>query len=158
MVKVFGLSIGLVLVFIMVITRNFTIIEILKIGGMVGSFIGILLLFSIGVVMGNKVHYSYIITEEGIIQGMGEAEKKRNRAIIGLSMLSGSIRSTGAALLAASRETISLSWDEVKKINRDEKRNFIKLMDGWHTIMLLYCKPENYREVEKILEKYVSKI
>ncbi|MBD3205916.1 hypothetical protein GF319_06185, partial [Candidatus Bathyarchaeota archaeon] len=41
LVKVFGLSIGLVLVFIMVITRNFTIIEILKIGGMVGSFIGI---------------------------------------------------------------------------------------------------------------------
>jgi hypothetical protein len=155
LVKIFGFAIGLVLVFIMLINRNFTLIEILQIGGLVGSVIGVLLLFSIVVVMGNKVHYVYWITEQGIIQSMGETEKKRNRAILGLSILAGSIRSTDAALSAASQETITTSWDEIEKVKKNEKRHFMQLKDSWHTIMLLYCKPENYHEVEKIIEQYI---
>jgi hypothetical protein len=150
--KVFGFSIGLVSVFTLVLSwRHIIIIDLLKFIGLISVIVGALLIFAMVVVMGNKVTYEYTITDQGVTQIMGEKERRRNKVILGLSILAGSVRSTGAALMASSRETTQITWDDVKKIVTNDNRKTIQLKNNWITIMLIYCTPQNYIQViEKI--------
>ncbi|MBD3205578.1 hypothetical protein GF319_04425 [Candidatus Bathyarchaeota archaeon] len=150
--KVFGFSIGLVSVFILVLSwRHIIILDLLKFIGLISVIVGALLIFAMVVVMGNKVTYEYTITDQGVTQIMGEKERRRNKVILGLSILAGSVRSTGAALMASSRETTQITWDDVKKIVTNDNRKTIQLKNNWITIMLIYCTPQNYIQViEKI--------
>jgi hypothetical protein len=153
--KVFGFSIGLVTLFIMVLSwKHIVILDLIKFIGLIAVIVGVLLIFAMVVVMGNNVTYEYTLTEQGVTQNMGQKERRRNRAILGLSILAGSVRSTGAALMALSRETTEISWKDVKKVVTNDNRKTIQLKNKWLTIMLIYCTPENYRQVIEKVNRY----
>lgn len=156
--KVFGFSIGLVSVFILVLSwRNIIILDLLKFIGLISVIVGALLIFAMVIVMGNKVTYEYTITDQGVTQIMGEKERRRNKVILGLSILAGSVRSTGAALMASSRETTQITWDDVKKIITNDNRKTIQLKNKWITIMLIYCTPQNYIHVIEKINTHIKK-
>lgn len=157
--KVFGFSIGLVSVFILVLSwRHIIILDLLKFIGLISVIVGALLIFAMVVVMGNNVTYEYTITDQGVTQVMGEKERRRNKVVLGLSILAGSVRSTGAALMASSRETIQITWDDVKKVVTNDNRKTIQLKNKWITIMLIYCTPQNYIQVIENINTHINKV
>jgi hypothetical protein len=77
LIKVFGVSIGLVLVLIYAIAYpHMSPVELLMIGAGLVVLMTVLILFSVGVVMRNRVHYKFKLMDKGISQFMGKPERK----------------------------------------------------------------------------------
>lgn len=157
LMKVFGISIGFSLVIIYFVSRpHMSLLDLSIIGVGLVVLMAVLILFSVGVVMRNRMHYEFRLTEKGISQYMGEPERDRNRILLGLGLLTGDPKATGSALLASSKEIIGLPWNEVKEVRSNDRRYFLQLRDSWHTIMLVYCTSKNYDEVKKYINQHIN--
>jgi hypothetical protein len=80
-----------------------------------------------------------------------------NRLAVILGALSASPGLAGAGLLAMARESVGMSWHEVRRIKVHPQARVISLMDSWHVVVRLYCTPKNYDVVLESVEKWAAK-
>ena len=62
----------------------------------------------------------------------------------------------GAAILAESRASGGLPWDDIHKVREYPAQRVLTLMDSWHVVQRLYCTPENYGSVATLVRAYAA--
>lgn len=160
--KVWGIS-SLVLLVIMIAIfiyehnwRNF--FKILPVLGLVG--LGILLLFILVMLIffGNRFPMGFAINNNGATMVMlSQRGRWGNRLAVILGALAARPGLAGAGLLAMARESVGMSWDEVRRVKVHPQARVISLMDSWHVVVRLYCTPNNYEAVLESVQKWAAK-
>ena len=127
-----------------------------KVLGIVLGVMVFLFLIAILVAYGARYHARFTIDSKGVLSETGRKERKVNRWVLFFSLLSGRPQAIGASLIAFSRETDGVKWRAVRKVSVDPGKRVIVLKDSWHTIMRLYCTPENFDEVVGRVQTYTA--
>ncbi|NMA93657.1 MAG: hypothetical protein GX975_03240 [Clostridiales bacterium] len=83
----------------------------------------------------------------------GQAKKNRiiNALVVVLGIFSRKPAAAGAGLLAQSRQETSLKWKRVTKVKYRPKSNTILIWGGLTEQIALFCTPENYSAVERMV-------
>ncbi|MEI6296899.1 MAG: hypothetical protein WCO84_04620 [bacterium] len=116
---------------------------------------GLLLLFSM-LLLGNRYNAEFTVDNKGIEYKSGLREKRINRLVL-LLMLLTKPRSSGAGFLAVSGESGSFSWDEIRKIIPYNDAKVIEVRNSWRTVVRLYCINENFDKVLKFCNERLKK-
>lgn len=105
--------------------------------------------------------YSYIINEDGIISSSGKKQYNKNSIINFLLLIaaffSRSPGAAGTALLAQSRQSIHVDWQDIHDIKVNHKKHIINLKGKWITIIDIHCTAENFSEVLRLIQVQVEK-
>ena len=152
LLKVWGFStlfMFLIMVAIFIFERNWRgLISMLLPVGL--TSLGILFLFFLVMLVffGNRFPMGFMLGPQGaMVASLSQRGRWGNRLAVILGALAGKPGVAGAGLLGMSRETVGVTWDEVRRLNIHPKTRVISLMDSWHVVMRLYCTPKNYDQV-----------
>lgn len=109
---------------------------------------------------GGKYAPGFIVDSKGVTNYTQTQQQKRNRLInsmlIALGLISGNLTAAGTGMIANSRQTMSLKWKQILKVQYDRKRCVILLRGGFADKMAVFCTRENYATVEAIIRKSVK--
>jgi hypothetical protein len=162
LLKVWGISslcLFLLMIAIFIYERNWP--AFLGIAPMLGFVsAGILVLFILVMLFffGNRYPMGFAIgPKSALMVGLSQRGRWGNRLAVILGALAGKPGLAGAGLLAMARESVGVSWDEVRRINVHPEARVISLMDSWHVVMRLYCTPENYPMVLESVQKWAAR-
>ena len=120
----------------------------------------VMIVLGVIIFMGNRYDYNFSLDpDKGIWEKPQERQGKKNNLIntlaIFLGILSKNPSVSGAGLIAQSRQKQFVGWKDVNKIEKNPRDKVIKLKRNSRTLMILFCHPENYDEVLKIIERKV---
>lgn len=122
-----------------------------------GIFVGMSLLFLFAmVILGNRYNAEFTVDESGISFKSGQREKKINRIVLLLQLLTKPTMS-GSGFLAVSGESGNYEWGEIYKIISHEKLKVIEVKNSWRTVTRLYCTDENFEEVLNLCNEQLKK-
>ncbi|MCL4437398.1 MAG: hypothetical protein M1503_05325 [Thaumarchaeota archaeon] len=127
--------------------------------GFILILIGILsalFVISILLVLQNRFGLQYTVDANGVSYDSGSREKKINRVVFWLSLLSGKPGPIGSSLLARSQESRSFSWRDIYSVTLHPRAHAITLNNSWRTILRLYCTPENFEKVAERVQAYAA--
>lgn len=116
-----------------------------------------LYLFVALAVFRNKFWASFALAPEGAMYRMGARERKINRLVLVLSLLTGRPGPTGASLLALSQESGVVEWRDVYNVKTYPKERVVALSNSWRTVLRLYCLAENFDQVADRAQKCATK-
>jgi hypothetical protein len=139
MVKVVGISVGIMCVLMLTIGAfqgrdGFTnMLHLLPMFGVVG--LGILVLFVLIclVFYRNRFPVRFTVTKAGAACEVMPAQKKLNAFIFWVGALSGRPGVAGSALLARSREREVVKWSDVHRVDLFPKQRIVCLRNTWRT-------------------------
>jgi hypothetical protein len=160
--KVWGIS-CLVLVVIMtaifIYEQNWhDLIKILPVLGLVSLGILILFILVMLIFFGNRFPLGFALNPKGVMMvTLSQRGRWGNRLAVILGALSRQPGLAGAGLLAMARESVGMSWDEVRHIKVHPQARVISLMDSWHVVVRLYCTPKNYEAVLESVQKWAAR-
>jgi len=104
----------------------------------------------------------FTITDKGVFAETMQEQRKANRTVQRLAVLSSmaSGRPGGVAAAAASRacEKAWISWSDLKKILPDPDSGKIRLKNSWRTVVVLYCPPDLYAQVLQTLYQHKGQV
>ena len=117
----------------------------------------ILTFFLIMIVYGGKYAPGVIVDETGIVNytQIKHARRSRiiNRLLIALGLFSGSPTAVGTGMIAQSRLEMRLRWKSIRKVRYYPKSHTILVRAGYMEKIAVFCTPENYSEVEKMIKE-----
>lgn len=112
--------------------------------------------FFLMLVYGGTYDVEFLLDSKGATCRTEAKQAKKNKIINGLTILLGFVSTrpgvAGAGMLAASRQVVFISWQQVTKINYKPEQNTILLRADWLNSMALFCTSENYHEVEQFVK------
>ncbi len=162
LLKVWGVStlfLFLIMVAIFTFERNWrSLMSMLPLVGL--TSLGILVLFVLVMLVffGNRFPMGFILSPQGaMVASLSQRGRWGNRLAVILGALAGKPGVAGAGLLVMSRESVGISWDEVRRLNIHPETRVISLMDSWHVVLRLYCTPQNYDQVLLALQEWAAR-
>lgn len=120
------------------------------------GILSLLYVISILVVLQNNFGLRYTVDANGVSYESGSREKKINRVVFWLSLLSGKSGAIGSSLLARSQESGSFSWRDIYCVTLHPRARVITLNNSWRTVLRLYCTPENFEKVAERVQAYAA--
>jgi hypothetical protein len=122
-----------------------------------GIFAGMSLLFFFSMlILGNRYKAEFTVDEKGITYKSGLKERRINRLVL-LLMLLTKPRMSGAGFLAVSGESGRFDWKEICKITPYGGAKVIEVKNSWRTVVRLYCTDENFEKVLSLCKEYLEK-
>jgi hypothetical protein len=162
LLKVWGFStlfLFLIMVAIFIFERNWRgLISMLLPVGL--TSLGILVLFLLVMLFffGNRFPMGFMLGPQGaMVASLSQRGRWGNRLAVILGALAGKPGVAGAGLLGMARETVGVTWDEVRRLNIHPKSRVISLMDSWHVVLRLYCTPKNYDQILSAVQKLAAR-
>ena len=122
--------------------------------------LGILVLFILVMLVffGNRFPMGFVLGPQGaMVASLSQRGRWGNRLAVILGALAGKPGVAGAGLLGMSRESVGISWDEVRRLHIHPKTRVISLMDSWHVVLRLYCTPKNYDQILPAVQKWAAR-
>lgn len=130
----------------MLLTMMFAVSGGLMVTGLLGSL----------VLLGNRSRMSFRLTSKGSTAETIDRRVKRIGWItMVLGVLTGKPGAAGAGLLTLSHARQSMAWRAVQKVRVNNRRRMVELSNGWRTIMVLYCTPDNHDSVVRMVKSHV---
>lgn len=141
--------------FAFALAGEFSAEEFLMISAMTGLavfILALLVIFVMAVFFNDRYRASFAINSEGVgYESRSNRGKWANRAAIAAGALSGRPGVAGAGLLAASRESMAIGWNEIQRVNEHAADRVFSLRNSWRVVLRLHCTPENYATVRALL-------
>lgn len=116
----------------------------LRVAGLVAGIILVLLMIVLGLVYRGGYEYQYRIDAAGIRASTHGRTATTNHIVNVLLILVGGLSATGAGLMAASRQSQFIAWEQVTRIAVDERQRTITLLRGRRPLMLVACDAVRY--------------
>ncbi|MBU2602956.1 MAG: hypothetical protein KKA32_12460 [Actinobacteria bacterium] len=117
------------------------------------AFAAMFVLFLLAsLLLGNRHGATFHINADGVGYAARKRERRLNRLAIIVGVLGGSPTATGAGLLAASRETMFIPWEDVQRVKVYRGPRVIVLKDSWHVVQRLYCPPALFEQATRLVE------
>ncbi|MDL2315893.1 hypothetical protein LJC59_02290 [Desulfovibrio sp. OttesenSCG-928-A18] len=79
-------------------------------------------------------------------------KRMRTLALI-LSLISKQPSAAGAAHLGTSRLRVFIPWKRIKKVAYRAKDSYIAISAGWTNTICLFCTPDNYEQVARLVRE-----
>jgi hypothetical protein len=154
-----GIPFGLLLiVFLLISNPENRIYSIYAFGTIILLFL--LTYIFIQLVYRGKYSVSFILNEESIQYSTQSGTVKKNRIINGLAislgLLSGKPTISGAGLLANSKQSVTIKWNNIKQVRYEPKQKTIVLWSSPLEIIAVFCTDENYPIVETYIKGKLS--
>jgi hypothetical protein len=153
MVFVLGTASLFLLILFVVISGGEGLDGLITLWAVVTGIIVVVFLFSMVVVLWNRVGMEFELNAEGVGFAAGSRERKMNTAVAIIGVLAGKPGVAGAGLLAKSSESISYEWPEIKKVIVYPKQKVIYLKAGLLGPIRMYCTSENFAAVERMVRE-----
>jgi hypothetical protein len=107
-----------------------------------------------------KYSVSFILNEESVQYSTQSGTVKKNRIINGLAislgLLSGKPTISGAGLLANSKQSVTIKWNNIKQVRYEPKQKTIMLRSSPLENIAVFCTDENYPIVETYIKGKLS--
>ena len=124
--------------------------------GIMGAFILLVSVFTLGVIFGNRWPLEFVLTADGVIMNnVSEKAHAIHRLSWILALVTGRPLMAGPGLIAQSREVVGIPWDEVRTVKKHAALGVIGIKGGLLDNVRLYCTPANYAEVAQRVEAAV---
>jgi hypothetical protein len=120
-----------------------------------GVFVVLLVLACL--VLGNRFSYDVSIGPDGVSWAAGSRERKINRVVFVLNLLSGKPGAIGASMLATAEESGGIPWAEVRRANLHTSPHVISLRDSWHVVQRLYVPEPDWDRTVSAVQAGLSK-
>jgi hypothetical protein len=153
MVLVLGTASLFLLALLVVISGGEGLDGLIMLWAVVTGIMVVVFLFSMAVVLWNRVGMNFELNAEGVGFAAGSRERKMNTAVAIIGVLAGKPGVAGAGLLAKSSESISYEWPEIKKVIVYPKQKVIYLKAGLLGPIRMYCTSENFAAVERMVRE-----
>jgi hypothetical protein len=153
MVFVLGIASLFLLALLVVISGGEGLDGLIMLWAAVTGIMVVVFLFSMAIVLWNRVGMNFELNAEGVGFTAGSRERKMNTAVAIIGVLAGKPGVAGAGLLAKSSESISYEWPEIKKVIVYPKQKVIYLKAGLLGPIRMYCTSENYAAVERMVRE-----
>ena len=162
LLKVWGFStlfLFLIMVAIFTFERNWRgLMSMLPPVGLTSLGILVLFILVMLVFFGNRFPMGFMLGPQGaMVASLSQRGRWGNRLAVILGALAGKPGVAGAGLLGMSRETVGVTWDEVRRLNIHPETRVISLMDSWHVVLRLYCTPKNYDQILSAVQKWAAR-
>lgn len=97
------------------------------------------------------------LTDAGVESLAGKASSRAGRIASVGGFLAGSMGAVGAGLAAREEAHVFISWDEVQSTKVNERTGYVLVKAGFFSKPIgLYCTPENFQQVLKIVQERTS--
>ena len=97
----------------------------------------------------------FAIGSEGVGYRAGKESKALNRATLAGSVVGGSLSGAGGSLINISRETESMSWDEMRSVTVDRRdRSLVFYRHSLVYPIALYCTEETFEPAIELVRRY----
>lgn len=124
--------------------------------GIMGAFILLMSVLTLGVIFGNKWPLEFVLTADGVIMNnVSEKAHAIHRLSWILAIVTGRPLMAGPGLLAQSREVVGIPWDEVRTVKHHAALGVIAITGGFLDNIRLYCTSANYADVARRVESLV---
>jgi len=104
---------------------------------------------------GGKYQVGFVLDRAGVQCYTCARQARRNRVINGLTAILGILArrpaAAGAGILAASRQSTSLKWRDMRKTKFYPQQYTIVLHGGFAQQIAVFCTPDNYGVVEAFI-------
>ena len=139
-----GIPFGLLIIFLLFIKAFYGV-------GLIAILFLLTFLF-ITIVWGGKYDVGFELDNTGIRSFTLANQAKKNSILNAITvvagLLSGKPAVAGAGLLAQSQQDVLINWNKVKKVKYLPFRQVIIIKAGFAENIALFCKNDNYNEVE----------
>ena len=148
---ILGSAGGLGVIFFLIMGGEalYAILEILVLAA--GALI-VLTFLVIGVIFLNRMELVFKMDEEGVHCDLGEHASNLNRLAWMIGSISQRVNPLGSSLIAMSRGSTFVPWNNIKKAVFDGKKRVISVSSTRRLLMRVYCTPENYDDVAEAVE------
>ena len=104
---------------------------------------------------GGKYQVGFVLDRAGVQCYTCEKQARRNRVINGLTVMLGILThrpaAAGAGILAASRQSTSLKWRDMRETKFYPRQFTVILHGGFAQQIAVFCTPDNYGVVEAFI-------
>ena len=114
-------------------------------------FLGII---AIVLIYNNRYDLQFTVDDSGVRSTTVGKTKRKNALINTLLLFSGKPGPAGAGLIAASRQSELVRWENIDDYFAVPNKLEIQLRQGKRVIMLVHCTPETYPRVKEAIEKH----
>jgi hypothetical protein len=116
-----------------------------------------LLLFVIIVFFRNRMTMRFAVDQRGVHSAQIDRRARAGaKAAIAVGVLSGNPNLLGAGLISQSTSSQTTRWGALRSAGFSPRWRAIKLANGWRTVMVLYCLPENYEDVAERVRRALA--
>ncbi len=109
----------------------------------------------IAIAYGGKYHVGFVLDRAGVQCYTCGKQAKRNRVIneltVALGILTRRPAAAGAGILAASRQSTSLKWHDIRKTKSHPGQYTITVQGHFAQQIAIFCTPDNYGAVEAFI-------
>ncbi len=150
-----GIPFGLLLIFFFIISKPEDRIYTLYALGIILLLFILTYIFIMFTYKG-KYSVSYVLHEQGILSFSQPDMAKKNKIVngltLGLGLLAGKPSVAGAGMLANSKQSVNLKWNNIQKVKYNPKQFTILLRGSPVENIGVFCTPENYPKVEAFIK------
>lgn len=143
-----GVPFGLLILFLIIVKAIYALIIIAAL--FLFTFLFILVLW------GGKYNVDFELNKTGIHSFTHKRQAKQNFIINNVTMvlgfLSGKPAVSGAAMLAQSRQYVSIKWSSIRKVRFLPDKRVVMINAGFAANIALFCTLENYEVVESLIK------
>ncbi|MCA8987393.1 MAG: hypothetical protein KDA78_07125 [Planctomycetaceae bacterium] len=129
-----------------------------KVTGIAAAFITGLSLFSILVLLRNRMRMQFAITSQGVgsFVASGAAKSAANASQV-LGAIKGDPTVAAAGLLAEAKRTVLMDWREIEEIRLLPKSRTIVVRDSWRPVISIHTSADNWDAVAAAMERGVAR-
>ncbi len=147
-----GIPFGLLIIFLLIIKAFYGV-------GLIVLLFLLTYLF-ITVVWGGKYDVGFELDQTGVRCFTLANQAKRNKILNALTvvagLLSGKPAVAGAGMLAQSQQDVQIKWKRIKRVKYIPLRQVIMINAGFAENIALFCKNDNYDEVEMFVRSHLG--
>jgi hypothetical protein len=156
--KALGIAGGFLLILLLLMSGGEYLDQVLWLAGGVTGFMVLLYVLVMIVIFGNGYDVTFMVGDDGVKYDSGKRERGLSKGAVAVSLLAGSYKSLGPALIGASQLSGEFHWSSLRgDVHVDERRRVITIVDDWHIQLRIYCTPETYAPCMSIVEDHVAK-
>ncbi len=116
--------------------------------------IGILLL---ALITGNRFGLHYEISESGVICKVTDNRARAiSRGTLLTGIMTGSLATTSTGLVTMAGEEHVAFWTRIEYALFKPHRHIIDLRGSWRSLLVIYCPPNLYSQVESIIRSHIT--
>ena len=146
-------------VFIFVATGEYdAVVPILTLMTALCAGLWVVMLLVMLVFFGNRMPMRFTIRRGGITCDITSKRSKwANRLLIIMGILARKPGAVGTGILAVTQESQTFEWNRVYAVTYNERRCVITLRNRWRSLLMIFCLPENYREVLETVTNHIPR-
>lgn len=122
--------------------------------GLIATLLLLTYLF-IMVLYGGNYDVAFVLDDKGVLCYTQPRQAKKDRIVNGLAivlgLLSGKPAVAGAGMLAGTKQSTFLGWNNIRKVKYAPKQHVVILRGGWTEKIAVFCTKENYGEVKAVI-------